>query len=143
MTKRSRIFRWTAWLSFVVAFATVQGCLPSYYPDYDQTCAGPGELQVRWVFHASPVCPTDAGLINIKLTDDKGQSVTLPNDGQFNCTVRETVLGALPCGDYLLRVIAIDEDGTGSRTTYNSSKFPVRVLSGRINPVTVDLQIAP
>lgn len=143
MTKRRYCFRWTAWLSLAALFLTIQGCFLGYYPDYDQTCNSSGDLQVRWVFNASPVCPVDASEVEIELQVTGGAAVVLPNQGKFDCSVREAILPALSCGDYLLRVRALDKSSNQSTVAYNSSQIPVRVLSGRINPVTVDLQIAP
>ncbi len=127
----------------MVVLLLSSGCFWGYYPDYDKECGGPGDLQVRWVFNASPVCPVDATTMTVELTTPEGRALELPGGSEFDCTSREVVLTGIGCGYYNLLVKASeDQDGT-LVTTYLSSNRQVLVQTGRISPVTVNLQVAP
>lgn len=143
MCNRNRVVRWAAGLALLVGLTLSSGCLPGYYPDYGQECAGPGDLQIRWVFDASPVCPVKVSTIVVELTDANGAVVDLPGGKEFDCTSREVVLSAMACGTYNLLVKGTQKQDDETVTTYLSSRVLLRVQTGRISPVTVNLLVAP
>lgn len=133
-----RVLRWVALLFFMTSLS---GCFLGYLPDFsdDGTCVGVGDVQIRWVFNSFPVCPDDADTMEVDLVDADGTAVT-PEGGEIVCDDREIYLRAVACGNYTVRVNAVDEFGD---ITWVGEGREVQILGGRVNPITVNLQVAP
>ncbi len=142
MFRRTGTIRVLQWLLLGSFLVSMSGCFLGYLPNYpgSAVCEGVGDVQVRWVFNSFTVCPVDADSISVELIDSRDEAVTPEGGATVSCLDREFVLRAVSCGDYTLRVRAVDEFGD---TSWVGDELVVQILGDRVNPLTVNLQVAP